>query len=518
MPTTLTLRTLQSTPLTNQEVDNNFSSLKNNKLELDGSLPMSGRLELAASTSTFASINFASGVNTATANLDAGDLYYNSNQLKLYNGTEVVSFPTVSSTGVLSPNLTQINSASSLTLDVTTDIVLDSDSGNVLLKDGGTTFGSLVNSSNNFLIDATSNLIFDADGGSIILKDDGTEFGRVVNTSNTLELQSGKIIFNSAGDVDIDADSGDIVLKDNGVTFGVLNNNSGSAGNLVLKSGTNNALAFSTDGSTPRALLYGGVQGSYFTTSAAVTSGPAFLATVSAGSTSIFGSLGTEPSGSNMDFKGGWVHNVGFDSATGNFIGISDGANNGGAMMLASTGGNGIEFYTIASTGSSNQTISGNTMYSSHRKMVIDQNGRLTVYGAAHISGTGLAVGTSLTPSGTDGRIDASNDVVAFSTSDERLKENIVNIEHALEKVLSLRGVTFTWKEEHKDVHGYTGTDTGVIAQEVEKVLPEVVQHRVNGYMAVKYEKMMGLLIEAVKELNTKVDNSTCKCKCNCNK
>lgn len=517
MSTTLTLRTLQSTPLTNQEVDNNFSSLKNNKLELDGSLPMSGRLELAASTADFACINFASGVNTATANLDAGDLYYNSNQLKLYNGTEVVSFPTVSSAGVLSPNLTQINSASSLTLDIATDIILDSDSGNVIFKDGGTTFGSLVNSSNNFLLDAPSNIILDADGGSIIFKDDGTEFGRVTNSSTNLKLDSAKIILDSTGDVDIDADSGDIVLKDNGVTFGVLNNNAGSAGNLVLKSGTNNALAFSTDGTTPKALLYGGVQGSYFSTSAALTSGPAFTSTVAAGSCSVFGSLGTEPSGTNMDYKAGFAHNMGFDAVTGNFIGISDGVNNGGCMMLMTNGGI-TEFYGVPSTGATNQSISGNTMHSTHRKMVIDQNGRLTVYGTGHIAGGGLAVGTTLTPSATDGRIDASNDVVAFSTSDERLKKDIETITSALEKVLTLRGVTFTWKEEHHLVHGYTGKDTGVIAQDVERVLPEVIQYRDNGFMAVKYEKMMGLLIEALKELNTKVDNSACKCNCNCNK
>jgi len=120
-------------------------------------------------------------------------------------------------------------------------------------------------------------------------------------------------------------------------------------------------------------------------------------------------------------------------------------------------------------------------------------------------------IGVGMTPSGTAGRIDALNDVVAFSTSDARMKKNVANISNALEKVLSLNGVTFTWDETMKEHHGYEGRDTGVIAQDVEKVLPEVVQVRENGYMAVKYEKMIGLLVEAIKEMNEKLE------KCNCN-
>lgn len=123
---------------------------------------------------------------------------------------------------------------------------------------------------------------------------------------------------------------------------------------------------------------------------------------------------------------------------------------------------------------------------------------------------TSLAVGSGLTPSEIDGRINAKEDVVAFSTSDARLKTNIENITDALEKVKSLHGVEFTWKPELHDVHGYEGQDTGVIAQDVIQVLPEAVITRDTGYMAVNYEKMIGLLIEAIKELDTKVSKCTC--------
>ena len=86
-------------------------------------------------------------------------------------------------------------------------------------------------------------------------------------------------------------------------------------------------------------------------------------------------------------------------------------------------------------------------------------------------------------------------------------------ITDALAKVKSLRGVEFTWDEATKEHHGYDGRDTGVIAQDVVQVLPEVVQVRDNGYMAVKYEKMIGLLVEAIKELDAKINTCTCNCK-----
>ena len=84
-----------------------------------------------------------------------------------------------------------------------------------------------------------------------------------------------------------------------------------------------------------------------------------------------------------------------------------------------------------------------------------------------------LAVG-NITNSTTDGRIDASNDIVAYSTSDIRLKDNIKTIDKALDKVNSIQGIEFDWIEK-EEVHGNSGHDIGVIAQEIEKILPDVV-------------------------------------------
>ena len=95
-----------------------------------------------------------------------------------------------------------------------------------------------------------------------------------------------------------------------------------------------------------------------------------------------------------------------------------------------------------------------------------------------------------------------NGDVVAYSSSDERLKDNKKNIENALEKVESLNGIEFDWNDK-QDI--YTGHDIGVIAQEVEKIAPEVVADREDGYKAVKYEKLVPLLIEAIKELSNEI-------------
>jgi hypothetical protein len=119
------------------------------------------------------------------------------------------------------------------------------------------------------------------------------------------------------------------------------------------------------------------------------------------------------------------------------------------------------------------------------------------------------SIGVGMDASGTSGRIDAANDVVAFSTSDIRLKENIKPIENALDKISKISGNTYDWKVELKDVHGYEGNDVGVIAQEVEAVLPQLVQDRDNGYKAVKYDKLVALLIEGIKEQQTQIHTLT---------
>ncbi len=133
----------------------------------------------------------------------------------------------------------------------------------------------------------------------------------------------------------------------------------------------------------------------------------------------------------------------------------------------------------------------------------IEHKGTSAYFNSAMIVGSGTAANT------TNGKIVAANDVVAFSSSDKRWKENVKPIDNALDKVSKIGGYEFDWKElteeEKKTQHSNEGHDIGVIAQEIEEVLPEVVTTRDNGYKAVKYEKIIPLLVEAIKELQEEI-------------
>jgi hypothetical protein len=152
----------------------------------------------------------------------------------------------------------------------------------------------------------------------------------------------------------------------------------------------------------------------------------------------------------------------------------------------------------------------------------VSSTGATTGEGIAHTISIGQAVATSsnvqfnslgigMAASATAGRIDATNDVVAYSSSDIRFKENVTPIENPLEKISKIGGYTYDWKEENKIEHGYEGNDVGVIAQEIEEVLPQLVQTRESGYKAVKYDKLVALLIEGIKHQQTQIDELTNK-------
>ena len=119
-----------------------------------------------------------------------------------------------------------------------------------------------------------------------------------------------------------------------------------------------------------------------------------------------------------------------------------------------------------------------------------------------HVSASGNITGSI---------IEASGDVIAFGSSDRRLKDNITPIENPLEKMDKIGGYTFVWNDNQST---YTGKDVGVVAQEIEEILPELVTTRGTGYKAVKYEKIVPLLIESIKELQKKVQKIEENCDC----
>ena len=106
---------------------------------------------------------------------------------------------------------------------------------------------------------------------------------------------------------------------------------------------------------------------------------------------------------------------------------------------------------------------------------------------------------------GVEGNIHCGGDIIAFSSSDIELKEDISPISNALDMINSLTGNTFAWKPE-ANIFGNQGMDTGIIAQEVEALgLPGVAKRRGDGTLGVRYDRLVPVLIEAVKELAAKV-------------
>ena len=426
-------------------------------------------------TSTTTTANSAS--STANAALPkaggtmSGNLVMSSANITM-SGTETVDGVDISARdAVLSSTTTTANAA--------------------LPKAGGTMTGDIAHASN-FGLDIGGEITLDADGGKIRFKDAGTEIGRVViDNSQDLEIvasvqdknikfrgddggsgitaltldmsTAGKATFNNdiaLGDSQkaVFGASEDLQILHNGANS-LIDSNTGElqilSDNIRLKNAANNeTLAEFTNGSS--CVLKFNDNTKLATTDVGVTVTGTLTATTLAGALP-YGSLTgtpTIPSNNNQLTNGaGYVTSSGVTSvATGN----------------GCTGG------TITSTG----TISMSGSYS--------------------------------------GSFSASSNITAYS-SDERLKDFKGKIDNALDKVDELNGYYFEWNDVAKGLDGgrsfKEGVEVGVSAQEIEKVLPEVVteapivkiENLDVDYKTVYYDKIVPLLIEAIKELRAEV-------------
>jgi hypothetical protein len=187
-----------------------------------------------------------------------------------------------------------------------------------------------------------------------------------------------------------------------------------------------------------------------------------------------------------------------FASATGN--GVLTFNTRGGSVTLTSADVTTALTYTPVPTNGTGATGTWN--------IIADKANNLTSTNTYTISA--LAAGTA--SMGASGEIRASGNITGYASSDSRLKRNIQKITSALDKVSSISGNTFEWTAEYIEDHGgedgfyVRKNDVGVIAQEVQAALPEAVGLRSDGYLGVQYDKLVPLLIEAIKELKAEVD------------
>ena len=227
---------------------------------------------------------------------------------------------------------------------------------------------------------------------------------------------------------------------------------------------------------------------------------------------------GTTTSNAWVIGHAGWGH-------TGDFV-IGNQANGGPVMLMQQNGNVGIgttspssklEVYGSGSTvldiqGSQGQLFSvtdnlTGTLFtvsdiSGIPILEVDASGTVTVDGELDVTGNQTVEGILTV----QGEIRGQADIIAYHSSDERLKENITPIENATDKVKQIGGYTFDWKSDIENITSRSGNDIGLIAQEVEKVVPQVVTTRTNGYKGVDYQKLVALLIESNKELASRIE------------
>ena len=220
---------------------------------------------------------------------------------------------------------------------------------------------------------------------------------------------------------------------------------------------------------------------------------------------------------------------------------VSGGASVSSSTFVISTAGSALHYLSFVD--SNNASLTGEIFYTTSSVTVVPGTGAVSIGGVTTVTnvtsatstasgalqvrgGVGIGgsmylqgylqvgfVNTTSYSTGTNGEIRATNEITAYFSSDANLKENIRLIENPVTLINQIRGVYFDWKDDYIESRGgedgffVRKADVGVIAQEVEKILPEIVATRDNGYKAVRYEKIVPLLIEAIKALSAEIDD-----------
>jgi len=176
--------------------------------------------------------------------------------------------------------------------------------------------------------------------------------------------------------------------------------------------------------------------------------------------------------------------------------------------------GNAQDFYVALDDSSNDFIIGTGTAVGSDPVITIDGNKDITIADDLTVSNDlradSLGVGTA--GSGTSGEIRATNNITAYYSSDIGLKENLNPIENSIEKIQAISGYNFDWKDEvvkergGEDDYFVRKSDVGVVAQEIEAILPEACATRPDGTKAVRYEQLVPLLIEGIKELKAEIE------------
>lgn len=162
--------------------------------------------------------------------------------------------------------------------------------------------------------------------------------------------------------------------------------------------------------------------------------------------------------------------------------------------------------YPVIATTTSGDLSSANV---STTKMTFQPStGKLNLLGAQVSNSNTTGTLTVTGGVGVTGAMYVGGEIVAYAASDIKLKENISKIDNSLEKLLKISGYKYHWNKIAQEMYPERTTlDVGVLAQEVKEIIPSAVVEREDGYLAVKYDKLIPLLIEAVKALKAEIED-----------
>ena len=485
----LTLRNTKGSPLTNTEVDDNFSALNTDKVDRDGTIAMTGKLSTVISGTSTASIKLTVGSADPSAPI-TGDVWNNAGALKWYNGTTTDTLVGKATTDTLT------NKTINLTSNTLSGTVAQF---NTALSDAD--FATLAGTET--LTNKTINLTSNTLSGTV------AQFNVALSDDNFVTLTGTETLTNKT-------------LTSPTMTAPAL----GTPASGVMTNVTGTASGLTAGNVTTNANLTGGVT-SVGNAATVITN-----ANLTGGVTSV-GNAATVITNANLT---GHITSTGNAAVLGSFTSaqllaaLSDETGTGVAVFATSPT---ITTPTIATI---NGVASTNILLDSDADIVLDADGAdiilkdggttfaaLTQSGGELLIKSGATPTTAVTFSGANatvagtlasgaltvtGAITATSEITAYF-SDSRLKNFHGKIDNALNKVVQLNGYYFTENEVAKSL-GFTNDErqVGVSAQEVFAILPEVVAAAPidSQYMAVRYEKLVPLLIEAIKELKAELD------------
>ncbi len=207
----------------------------------------------------------------------------------------------------------------------------------------------------------------------------------------------------------------------------------------------------------------------------------------------IAGARGTNSAGTGISYSSGVITNTGVTSnVAGTGISVSGAT---GAVTITNTG----VTSAVAGTGVTVSGATGAVTFSIGQAVATTSEVQFAKVGVGGASDATYELKVT-------GDIGATGDIVAYISSDKRFKDNVVEITDSLDKVRKIRGVKWDWNDNASDA-AKQSPNVGVIAQEVQQVLPEIVHQREDGYLAVDYTKMAALFIEAIKEQQIQIEN-----------